>query len=458
MTGVNFISPLKRSIPLLLLLILIIFLSIYSLIFNFFSLERGQALTSDEAAFNFVDQTEVTINFDEDEWWGNNVNWQMYRKPDGWNLRLQSVIEAPHDWFNYVSLPILTQPDQMYYLSYKADGPHRVLLLSQTGQIINFEQSQLISEAEWTIPFRSSDNVSRIIFYLVNTTPGSVVHFYELKISAMNQADFDEAISSASIPDRIGPWSDVLADSKNYLSEPHMEKQLNNELPYQDEIVSTFTRMGLELKNLALTIENENDPKLIYFLKEKYLEALPLLRLMTNSDNQEVLVSVFASNLAHFSVKFSNNGGIVFKDILIRGDGTCWQQVVVARIIANALANTLLGNETFKLAISYSDQFGHTLLLGPNSIIDVSNNVAIFTNYKTWLSVPKYQRLKNILNQTYYSYFGPSAMLAFGKEYLLAEEAVSVNDYYNDSLARIPFISIFQVRGYGIYIPLVFSE
>ncbi len=252
----------------------------------------------------------------------------------------------------------------------------------------------------------------------------------------MDQAQFDSIIEMSQPSERIGPWSDVLSLSKNYLAKPHLKKQLKKELPYQDEIIKRFTSMGQELRSLVLTIDDERDPKLKSFIKNKYFETLPLLRLMTNSENQEMLRAVFISNLANFTIKFSNNGGRNFKEILIRGDGTCWQQAVVARVIAN----NLIESECYWLGISSSSQFGHTLLLSPNAIIDVSNNVVILSDYISWNSIPKWLRLIKLFD-TDYSYYGPSAMIAFGKDYLLVKTDMNVDDYYVDFLEKIPAIN-----------------
>ncbi len=179
-------------------LISVVFLTAVFLLIFTPSMENGtlQQLKKDQSpsAFNFLDQTEIILNLEESNWLYNNVSWQISKSSDGLKISLNSEKEAPENWFNYLSMPITVIPAQIYKLVYKADANHRILLLGENEKIIALQESNSVLQSEWEILFRSDEFVKRIIFYVPETKSGSAVNFYDLKVLAMNQADYDRAM------------------------------------------------------------------------------------------------------------------------------------------------------------------------------------------------------------------------------------------------------------------------
>ena len=129
-------------------------------------------------------------------------------------------------------------------------------------------------------------------------------------------------------------------------------------------------------------------------MRQDLERAAPLLTAFHRVAGEDLLELLYVTYASHFAVDFSSRGSTDVTEILARGDGTCWQQALVATEIGNALGGSYI------TCVTDPEQMGHTVSVTESGILDVSNNLVLFVDPRRWRDWPAWRRLQAMEEQS----------------------------------------------------------
>ena len=100
----------------------------------------------------------------------------------------------------------------------------------------------------------------------------------------------------------------------------------------------------------------------------------------------------YAANLAHFAIAFTAKGGTDPVKILANGEGTCYQQALVAQMVYTLIhtdepkpKNRILSSDMYVL--------GHAFFTGSEFIADITDNIFLPISPEQWNTLSPFERL-----------------------------------------------------------------
>lgn len=264
------------------------------------------------------------------------------------------------------------------------------------------------------------------LYRLVFAHPGATAEPVRYEGIAVNCESGDYAVRSPSLAERV----------QNEIIAPVLARQDENRIPREKELRRAFEKQAARLRELVRF--HADDATIRDFLLRAAGDTRQLL-LNAHGDKIEGRDErlVFVTYLAHFSVHLSYAADPEAREILVAGNGTCWQQAQVAEFIYRLMTGK-------QAQISSLDWLviGHTIVAGEDFLIDATHNIVIFVSPEEWGRMSPARRILALEKDAVFGYSrdlnrakpSPFAKALGGAEFLRA--------HWQELVSKYPFTTV----------------